>query len=322
MRAGVDESMFAGLLLMTKCPKETIAQFAHEATSILVGETLSKGSKGDGGFLKRLLLSEAVQSTSHPHAEILSPMQLLGLNVTNSLGSSGDKSVRMKLWNTLGSTLTSLLNDFVRSTLLSNEETVLLGNMSAVEEILECMHCTVVSTDDDGDNFVWPPALLESLIRILRAKPQQRLSATASASVTSESDVEIVADQSSYRSASSDTHGPAEKQALGSKAASLAFDILLWGLTHQRTGAGAVSTLVGIMSLAVEAPTDRAATGETAVPDPTAAVAATASAVVVRLVSEQAQRGMALELVLQWLCSRLSASDPLDSVTAQQLAVE
>ncbi len=58
MQGGSDESLFAGLLLLTKCSREMVQTLAPEACELLLGVS----GKRTGGFLRRLLSTGDVDS--------------------------------------------------------------------------------------------------------------------------------------------------------------------------------------------------------------------------------------------------------------------
>ena len=246
MKGGTDESIFAGLLLFTKCSPRTVAVHSSEVAGLVLGG-------GKRGFLRRLLKSKPQSESGEdgdkePTAALLSQMQCLSLNVITSLCQTGGSEVRREMAKALSSTLATLLDSLAsglagpKDTTAAAEEPAgaqggtselpsqgsapvapsaegvsLSDSAAAMEQLLEALHTIYVSTEGRGeqqlcdDSFNWPLTLVSTLVAIIRACPEGE-GGDASAGAKAEDEVGAGVTQLS-------------------KLASLASDLLLQALT-------------------------------------------------------------------------------------------
>jgi hypothetical protein len=167
MRAGSDEAVFAGLLLLTKCSRETVSKIAPSAANVLLGNH-SPGAKSTSNFLRRLLITKKESIEDVSDCQSLSNMQILGLNITSTLSQCGLRPVRLQLATSLGSTVSDLLRALVD--VPSSTESLERGSTSGLVEVLECLSSMLCDCGNGVNSLADYTAstLMPALIQILR----------------------------------------------------------------------------------------------------------------------------------------------------------
>jgi hypothetical protein len=278
---------------------------------------------GEGGFLKRLLLSKPAADDDEACAPLLSHMQTLGLHVASALGQAGGASVRRQLASALSSTVTglaaALLDAGAAAAPASLPAPALALDVgpdaaAAFEDLWECLHALLVDSAADRPAPL-PAGLVPTLVRFLRCCPPEDtplagLPLSGSAAHADDGD------------RGGDAQRPAAARAVGSRArcASLALALVAHALLHPADAGGshaaaavAVGNLEAVASLCDGvgvASVDRRGNWTPA-----------AAAELRTERSEGApQVALGLSLLLHWGCARVN-QPPLDHATKTALEV-
>jgi hypothetical protein len=187
--------MFAGLLLLTKCSRATIAKLAPKTAEVLLGVVSSTKKSSSSNFLRRLLLTKPRETGDEADADTearvpLSQMQALGLNVCSTLAQTGPPQVRSLLARSLASTVVDMLAVMVVQRAAATAELSATNDVDlALEEVLQCLRALFqedgeydkVGGQEGGSSSCLPPppTLMTALVRLVRCYPKQACDDTA-----------------------------------------------------------------------------------------------------------------------------------------------